>query len=321
MTLNRRHKAVLFVTLVVSGCSLLVGAQLRGALGIITLGVAIAWAIGSNTACNAFASLKGASGTFYSWIRLPVAMALAGGVCGAALLYSRANPVLVVVFMCAAGIFVAPLTPFPTHGIWLRFPLFLVAVAVCLVATWGMLSTNLIASDKYLARDGQLAVTGLLAFIVGFFWLSKGWNLIQRGISATPSGDARSSGGLTGTPWGQYVSLFLGVLVLLLWLRLLAWSASSDWAYAPEKISSPRESNLFSQIVFVVLLTSWPYVSWKRILARESNVDPKHLRRHRWISIIVGMVFVVVLSVAIAYGIRNGNDRRMVARAHSQRRD
>jgi hypothetical protein len=43
MTLNRRHKAVLFVTLVVSGCSLLLGAQLRGALGFMTLGVAIAW--------------------------------------------------------------------------------------------------------------------------------------------------------------------------------------------------------------------------------------------------------------------------------------
>jgi hypothetical protein len=148
--------------------------------------------------------------------------------------------------MCAAGMFLAPLTPFPAHRIWLRFPLFLVAVAACLVATWGMLITDLIPSNKYLERDGQLATTGLLAFIVGFFWTSKGWNLIQRGISATPSGDARSSGGLTGTPWGQYVSLFLGVLVLILWLGLLAWSASSDWAYAPEKISTPRD-NLFSQ--------------------------------------------------------------------------
>jgi hypothetical protein len=193
-----------------------------------------------------------------------MAMALAGGICGAALLYSRANPVLVVVFMCAAAMFLAPLTPFPAHRIWLRFPLFLVAVVACLAATWGMLITDLIPSDKYLERDGQLATTGLLAFIVGFFWISKGWNLIQRGISSTPSGDAR-------TPWGQYVSLFLGVLVLILWLGLLAGSASSDWAYAPEKISTPRD-NLFSQFVFVVLLASWPYVSWKRILTRESNV-------------------------------------------------
>jgi hypothetical protein len=32
-------------------------------------------------------------------------------------------------------------------------------------------------------------------------------------------------------------------------------------------------------------------------------------------------VFVVVLSLAITYGIQNGNDRRTVARAHSQPRD
>jgi hypothetical protein len=174
------------------------------------LGAAFAWAIGSNTALKAYAGLKGAFGTFYSWIRL----ALAGGVCGAMLLYSRANPVLVVVFMCAAGMFLAPLTPFPTGRIWLRIPLFLVAVAACLAATWGIVSIDLITSDDYLERYGQLAVTGLFAFIVGFLWLSKGWGLIQRGISSTPCLNALSSGGSTGTPWVRYISVFLGFLVL-----------------------------------------------------------------------------------------------------------
>jgi hypothetical protein len=242
-------------------------------------------------------------------------------ICGAVLLYSRANPVLVVVFMCAAGMFLAPLTPFPTHRIWLRIPLFLVAVAACLVATWGIVSTDLIASDKYLERYGQLAVTGLLAFIVGFFWLSKGWSLIQRGISSTPPFDALSSGGSTGTPWGQYISVFLGVLVLTLWLGLLAWSASSDWAYAPEKISNTKGNNLFSQFVFLVLLASLLYVAWKRILGRESNADPKHLRRHRRASVIAEMMFVVVLSLAITYGIQNGNDRRMVEKIEAVAKD
>ena len=294
MTLSRRHKSIVFVTLVVSGCALLLGAQLREALGFMMLGVAFACAIGSNTASKAYAALKGASGTFYSCIRLPLAMAVAGGICGVVLLYSRANPVLVVVFRCAAGMFLAPLTPFPTHRIWFRIPLFLLAVAACLVATWGILSTDLIPSDKYLERDGQLAVTGLLAFIVGFFWLSKGWGLIQRGMSSTPSVDAPPSRDSTGTPWGQYISLFLGVLVLTLWLGRLAWSASSEWAYAPEKISGTKDNNLFGQVVLVALLASWPYVAWKRILGRESNADPKHLRRHRQTSVIAGMMFVVV---------------------------
>ena len=78
---NHRHKAILFVTLVVSGCALLLGAQLREAVGFMMLGVAFAWAIGSNYASKAYTALKGTSGTFYSWIRpFPIAMALAGDV-------------------------------------------------------------------------------------------------------------------------------------------------------------------------------------------------------------------------------------------------
>ena len=50
MTLNRRYKAILFVTLVVSGCALLRGAELREALGFMMLGIAFAWSIGSSTA-------------------------------------------------------------------------------------------------------------------------------------------------------------------------------------------------------------------------------------------------------------------------------
>jgi hypothetical protein len=294
---------------VVSSCALLLGAKLREALNFMMLGVAFAWVIGSNTALKAYASLKGGSGTFYSWIRLPLAMALAGGVCGAMLLYSRANPVLVVVFMCAAGMFFAPLTPFPTGRIWLRIPLFLVAVAACLAATWGIVSIDLITSDDYLERYGQLAVTGLFAFIVGFFWLSKGWGLIQRGICSTPSLNALSSGGSTGTPWAQYISVFLGFLVLTLWLGLLAWSASNDWAYAPE---NPKSDYPFSRFIIAVLLASWPYMAWKSILCRESNADPKYYRRHGRTSVLAEMMFVVVLSLAITNGIQNGNDRRMV---------
>ncbi len=198
MTLNRRHKAILFVTLVVSGCAMLLDAELKEALGFMMLGVAFAWAIGSDTASKMYAGLKGASGTAYSWIRLPLAMALAGGLFGAVLLYGRGNPVLVVVFMCAAGIFLAPLTPLPTKNIWLKVPLILVGVAAYLIATWGMISTDLITANKYAERYGQLAVTGLLTFVVGFFWLSKGWRLIESGISSAPSVDTLPSVTSTG---------------------------------------------------------------------------------------------------------------------------
>ena len=39
--LNRRHKAILFITLVMTGSGLLAGARLNEALGIFMLGVAL----------------------------------------------------------------------------------------------------------------------------------------------------------------------------------------------------------------------------------------------------------------------------------------
>jgi len=52
-----------------------------------------------------------------------------------------------------------------------------------------MISTDLIAANKYGERYGQLAVTGLLTFAVGFYWLSKGWRLIDSGITSAPPAD------------------------------------------------------------------------------------------------------------------------------------
>lgn len=65
------------------------------------------------------------------------------------------------------------------------------------------------------------------------------------------------------------------------------------------------------QVGFIVLLARWPYVSWKSILDREPNSDPKLLRRHKRVSALAGMIFVVVLGLAITFAIQNGNDRIM----------
>jgi len=311
MLLNRRHKAILFVTLVISGCSLLLGAEVRETLGLMLLGIALAWAVGSDAASKVYAHLKTASGTVYSWIRTPLAMAFTGAILGAVLLYSRGNPVLVVVFMCAAGIFLAPLTPPPPTNIWLKSLVVLLAVMAFLVGTSLMISTDLISSNRYTERFGQLAVTAVLTFAVGFVWLSKGWSLIERGISAAPATEVVTAAGAPKKVWGQYISLFLGVLVLTLWLSLLAWSASSDWEYAPEKMSNTKGNNLFVQFGFVVLLAAWPYAAWRRILDRESNTELRYMRRHRRTSAVLGMLFVVALSLAITFGVQNGSDRQM----------
>jgi len=321
MSLNRRHKAILFITLVVTGCALLLDVELRAAIGFMMLGGALAWAIGSDTASGMYSGLKGASGIFYSWIRQPLAMALAGAIFGAVLLYSRANPIVVVVFMCIAGIFLAPLTPFPTQRIWLRIPLILLALSAFLIAMWGIISTDVVTSNKYAERYGQLTGNGLITFIVAYFWLSKGWGLIERGIGATPPFNTLPLEGSKGKPWGQYISLAIGVLLLTLCLALLAWSSSSNWEYAPEKLTDTKGNNPFAQFFFIILLAAWPYASWKNILNREPNADPMNLRRHRRTSVIAGMIFVVVMSLAITYGVQNGSDRRMTDKIEAVAKD
>jgi hypothetical protein len=309
MSLNRRHKAILFLTLVITGCSLLVGAELKEALGFMMLGVALAWAIGSDTATKFYSGLKNVSGSFYSWIRLPLVMALVGAFLGAVLLYSHANPVLAIACMCAAGIVVAPLTPLPTQRIWLRIPLVLLAAVAFVMAAFGIVSTDLIASNRFAGRMGQLTVPASVALLVGIFWLSKGWKQIEKGITAqpvieiTPQEKKRA--------WGQYVSLFIGIGVLTLWLSLLSWLATGSWEYAPEKVvvSDKNDSNLLVQAGFIVLLAAWPYAAWKLILNREPNSEPRFLKRHQRVAMLAGMIFVLALGLAITFGIQNGNDR------------
>jgi hypothetical protein len=321
MTLNRRHKAILFVTLVLAGCALLVGAELRETLGFLMLGTALAWAVGSHTAVKLYSGVKGFSGTFYSWVRLPLFTALAGALLAAVLIVSRANPVIVVVVMCAAGIFIHPLTTIPTRKIWLRVPLILLAGITFFLGLAALLSVDLISSNQYGERFGQLAVTGFIALLVGVWWLSKGWRLIVQGIGAQPAVEITSLEGPTRRAWGQYISLAFGLVVLVLWLGVLSWSASSNWAYAADKPIAEKDNNLLIQVAFIVLLARWPYRSWKIILDRERNSESKYLRRHRRTASLAGILFVVAVSLAVTYGVQNGNDRIMVEKIRGAAKD
>jgi hypothetical protein len=318
MSFNRRHKAILFLTLVVTGCALLLDIDLKVALGFMMLGVALAWAIGSDTATKFYSSLKNVSGSFYSWIRLPLVMALVGALLGAVLLYSHANPVLAVGFMCAAGIIVAPLTPLPTQRIWLRIPLILLSGVVFILSVFGMFSTDLITSNKYGERSGQLMVTASAALLVGIFWLSKGWTLIERGITVQPAIEIASP--IKKRAWGQYISLFIGIGMLTLWLSLLAWLASGSWEYAPEKVivQGKNDSNLLVQAAFIILLAWWPYAAWKGVLSREPNSEPRYLKRHQRVAMLAGMIFVIALGLAITFGVQNGNDRLLTDEVYAR---
>ena len=63
------------------------------------------------------------------------------------------------------------------------------------------------------------------------------------------------------------------------------------------------------QVGFIVLLASWPYAAWRSILNREPNSDSELLRRHKIVSMVAGVTFVVVVSLAITLAVQNGNDR------------
>lgn len=319
MQLNRRHKAILFLTLVFTGCALLVGAELKEAIGSMMLGVALAWAIGSDTSSRFYFGLKTAPGFFYSWGRLPFVMALTGALLGAVLLTFRANPVAVVAFMSAAGIFIAPFRTLPTKKLWLRIPLVILAGTAFFASAIGISITEM--APEYGRRFGQLSGTGFVVLLVGIFWLSKGWRLIEQGIGVAPP--VQSAPELKGTRiWPRFISLFLGVTLLTLWLSMLGWLASSNWAYAPHGIPTDKTSNnLLVQVVFVVLLALWPYKVWKHILSHEPNTDPRFLRRHKRITAIAGMLFACVLSLAITYGIQNGNDRLLVSKLTAAGKD
>jgi hypothetical protein len=310
VTLNRRHKSLVFITVVITGCSLLLGAEIKDALGFLLLGFALAWAVGSDTATNIYRGLRNASTNMYGWIRLPFAMTVAGALLGAVLLYSRANPVLTVGLMCLAGVFIATLTARPIFKTWQNVIRYLLGIVGFFSAAFGIIETDLVTSNKYGERFGQLAGIGLLAFLAGLFWFSKGWILIERGISSQSIPDDNDIQPRKRV-WTQYLSLTVGLMFCLFILGVLSWTATSDWEYSPSKYLVPgkNDSNVLMQIGFIFLLTSWPYFTWKRILDSEPNSRPKLLKRHKRFSTLVGMGFVLAFGFVITLGIQNGNDR------------
>ena len=155
---------------------------------------------------------------------------------------------------------------------------------------------------------------GAVALVVWILWLSKGWKLIQQGMTVPAPGQATplTAADATMTSGGQYISLSVGATTLTAALSILAWNASSDWAYAPGK---PTDTKFWwGPAVFIMLIAWWPYRSWKNILGREPNSDPKYLRRHRRTAVITGMLFTVMMAAAVTYGIQNGHDRVMAER-------
>ncbi len=280
---------------------------------MMMLGAAVAWALGSDAATTLYAKAKLTTQNFSSWMKLPVAMVFAGFVLAAALLVSSANPVLAVAAMGVVGIIIAPLTSIPSRNIWIKVLLFALALALFLLADVGILSI-VKGGQQDGERFGAVSVLGLFSLLVGIWWLSKGWGLITKGIAAELAPPPDSGSGRSERCLGKYLSLFVGLVVLILWVGLLVWSSSSDWAYDPSAANTHdgKPNNNLNLFVFIVILGCWPYSAWKRILERQSNAYPDNLKWHRGVTVVAGMFSISILSLAVIFGIQNGQDRLVV---------
>ncbi len=178
-------------------------------------------------------------------------------------------------------------------------------------------------AEKNAERIGKLSVYGLIALAIGMLWLVKGYKLILAGINAPNAVDVTQGESVEsrkGTTW-LHISLGTGTIVLTLWLGLLAFSAFSDSVFPFQLKTAPSSSNPVSAAALLVLLAWWPYACWKKILERKPNTISSNVRAHKRVTMALGIWFTVILSVAVTFGIQNGNDRMTTAQVEDGKKD
>jgi hypothetical protein len=320
--LNRRHKTILFITMVMTGSSLLAGARLNEALGMLMLGAAFAWLVGSETASRTYSYLRRIPSKTGPWLRVLLLMGFGGCLLVAVAVWSSFNWFLVAAAMSVLGMLISPCRRLPTENRWLKFIAWGLAIAVFFLAAMGAVMLSGTAQQNA-ERIGELAVYGLIALPMGMLWLIKGWRLILAGISAEKAADGtqlENTSNRKGTKW-LHVSLFVGTTVLTLWLGLLAFSAFSDSVFAFQVKATSKPSNPLSPVILVMLLAWWPYTCWKRILEREPNTTTANVKSHKRVTMILGALFTAIVCVAITFGIQNGNDRMSTAQVEQGTKD
>jgi hypothetical protein len=313
--LNRRHKVILFITLVTTGTALLAGATLAEGLGILILGVAFSWLVGSNTASRIVDSLRRVSAKTWPWLKLLLLMALGGVVLDAVAILSNYNSFVVAAALSIFGMAVSPFSHIPSPRWWLKVVVWIFGIAIFFLTAAGALYV-IPTAEPNAGRIGELAVYALIAMPIGILWLAKGWKLVLRGINvehAVDSGTVDEMSRRKSAVW-LYVPLFFSTIALTLWLGLLAFPSFSNSTFAYEaKPTSTTSSGPLLPAIFLMLLARWPYGCWKSILEREPNTIPNNVRRHKVVTAVLGGFFTIVLCVAIVFGIQNGNDRKSTA--------
>jgi len=308
--LNTRHKAILFISLVVTGCALLLDASMRQALGILILGIAFAWLIGSERVLRLQQAILRLPGQVTPWLRLPLVMAVGGGILAVAAYWSTFNGFVVVAVILAFGMLMSPLQQAPTQARGGKVVVWIVGILTFFFAAVSV-SMALHMTGAQSGRLGELAAAGIVAMPLGMFWTVKGWRLLIVGIRPAQADDNVEKANVSpanqkGTLW-LYLFLACSVLLLALFLGLLAFNAFSD---SMGRVSPVTETNrsVFPLIGFVMLLALWPYTCWRRILERESNTFERNVKRHKRVAMALGMVFSLIVCLGITAGVQISAD-------------
>ena len=296
-----------------TGSALLAGATLSEGLGILILGAAFAWLVGSETAARTYHRLQAFPGKMWPWVRMVLLFTVGGCLLVPVSVYSNFNSFLVAAVMSAFGVFISPFRHLPTTRWWLKLILWAVAfVAFFFAATGAMMLSS--TAQQSAERIGEQAAYGMIALSIGMLWLVKGWNLIVTGVSTVPVGADMSLGVSESQKRSRwlYASLIIGVVILTLCLGLLTFSAFSEAVFPPQDKATLKSPGL-PPFVILTLLAWWPYACWARILAREPNTGPGNARRHKHVTVLLASFLVIVLCVAITFGTQNGSDRMLTA--------
>ena len=310
---NRRHKAILFITIVLTGCALLAGATLNQAFGTLLLGCAFAWVVGSETTARTFRYLPKLPGKSWPWLEVPLLMLLAGGILVPVAVWSNYGSFFVCASMALLGLLISPFNRIPTQKTWLKALVWIAGIVLFFFGAVGAMELSAPAAQNA-ERVGEACLYGLISLMLGMLWLIKGWRLIIRGISTESLAEAPTE---TNHKSGQstiwlYFLLLAGVFLLMVVLGIQTFLAFGNLVAGPtiETTSVSTASNTpISPLIGFMFLAWWPYAAWAAILKRRPNTAADNASVNKRVTIVLGGIFVVALSAATTFGIQNGNDR------------
>lgn len=137
--LNKRHKAILFITLVMTGSTLLAGVRLNEALGILILGISLAWLLGSEAAFLSYQRIRTLPGKIWPLLLEVLFMAVGGCLLVLVAFWSNFNSFIVAAALSVYGMLVSPMRQLLTQRTWLRIVVLILGITAFFFASMGAL--------------------------------------------------------------------------------------------------------------------------------------------------------------------------------------